>query len=442
MMKLIKMASLCASMLLFGSCEKEFLEAKPKKSLLVPSTLADMQSLLDNVSLMNLRPALSDIAGGEFVLADNGLLRVSTAPERGIYLMEADPYQGAVVADWDKPYEQVFVANVVLEGLDGMQTPQAKELRGAALFFRARAFFGLAQHFCRAYRPASATQDPGIPLPLASDVNRRYPRGSLEQSYSRILDDLQEAVGLLGDGIRPLNRPTRRAGLALLARVNLQMGRFQLAGELAGQVLESSDALIDFNTVRTGSFNVFPEILPNGNAELIFFESRMGYGFFGNAVRRVNPGLLAIYGPQDLRRSVLFYHTAAGAAYFSGFDGLGNAEMMLIAAESEIRADRLEQGMALLNRLWANRCRSSGFEPLIANDRSQAMAILLAERERELVWRGLRWADLKRLNAEGTFAKVLTRTYNGVEYRLEPGDPRYVFPIPEDEIRESGIQQN
>lgn len=41
-----------------------------------------------------------------------------------------------------------------------------------------------------------------------------------------------------------------------------------------------------------------------------------------------------------------------------------------------------------------------------------------------------RLIDLKRLNREPEFAKTITHTINGTEYKLEPNSPKYVLPIP------------
>jgi len=50
--------------------------------------------------------------------------------------------------------------------------------------------------------------------------------------------------------------------------------------------------------------------------------------------------------------------------------------------------------------------------------------------------------DLRRLNKDVRFAKTLTRAINGQTYTLSPNDPKYVMPIPIQEINTSGIAQN
>lgn len=66
---------------------------------------------------------------------------------------------------------------------------------------------------------------------------------------------------------------------------------------------------------------------------------------------------------------------------------------------------------------------------------------ILEERRKELILRGVRWGDIKRLNViEPTIA--LTRTVGNEMYQILPNSPRYALPIPNDEIVMSGIEQN
>jgi hypothetical protein len=84
----------------------------------------------------------------------------------------------------------------------------------------------------------------------------------------------------------------------------------------------------------------------------------------------------------------------------------------------------------------------SHFVPITADNETKALKIILEERRKELVTRGLRWSDLRRLNMDPRFQVTLERTYNGEIYQLLPDDKRYTFPIPQDEIDRSGLEQN
>jgi hypothetical protein len=95
-----------------------------------------------------------------------------------------------------------------------------------------------------------------------------------------------------------------------------------------------------------------------------------------------------------------------------------------------------------LNKLLINRYRTGTFTPISASSSSEALDIILRERKKEMVNRGVRWADLKRLNKEGVRAVNIKRLLNGTEYILPPNDARYTLLIPLEVIRLSDLPQN
>ncbi|MNL77641.1 hypothetical protein D3C87_2038720 [compost metagenome] len=70
------------------------------------------------------------------------------------------------------------------------------------------------------------------------------------------------------------------------------------------------------------------------------------------------------------------------------------------------------------------------------------MPLILEQRRKELIFRGRRWADLKRLNKEPRFAKKIVRVLDGETYSLEPNSLKYAIKIPQIVIEQSGITQN
>ncbi|MET0573451.1 MAG: RagB/SusD family nutrient uptake outer membrane protein, partial [Pedobacter agri] len=88
-----------------------------------------------------------------------------------------------------------------------------------------------------------------------------------------------------------------------------------------------------------------------------------------------------------------------------------------------------------------SRFKTGTYRPVVRTDAESALQVVLDERRKELVMRGLRWMDLKRLNAEGANILV-SRSFNGQTVSLLPNDSRYALPIPEDIIQLSGIPQN
>ena len=81
------------------------------------------------------------------------------------------------------------------------------------------------------------------------------------------------------------------------------------------------------------------------------------------------------------------------------------------------------------------------FTPLTALDKEEALKKIRQERRKELLMRGVRWADLKRHNSEGASIE-LRRVLNGITYTLKPNAPYYALPIPDDIIEQAGVEQN
>jgi hypothetical protein len=110
-------------------------------------------------------------------------------------------------------------------------------------------------------------------------------------------------------------------------------------------------------------------------------------------------------------------------------------------AESFARVGDKDAALLNLNTLLEKRWKSGTFTPVSAASDEEALAIILAERRKELVMRGLRFMDLKRLNKEGANI-TLTRVVEGQVYTLPPNDLRYALAIPEQVIEVSGLTQN
>jgi tetratricopeptide (TPR) repeat protein len=440
------------------SCKKsDFLNKKPNTDITEPTTLTDFQLLLDNMAVMNSTGGLAQVSADDQIVS-YPTYQAATATERNAYIWNKDIYGGDTgITDWNLPYQTVFYTNIVLEGLaksDSISSTKGQYLKGWALFFRAFAFYDLTRNFCKAYDAASVDKDLGIPLRLSSAVDYVKPRATLEESFNQIFADLAESVVLL-PSTRPasnLNRPSKLAAYALLARISLDMRNYTAAEKYAEQALELYSKLIDYNVVSQTSITPFPRT----NDELICnFGQGVAYSYmnanYADAPDKVSPLLIALYAPGDLRLKVFYGQNADGSFYkkrgYNGsgaypFTGLATDEIYLIKAECLARRSETTAAMDKLNQLLVLRFdKSKTYRPVTASSPADALNKILLERRKELVWRGLRWHDLKRLNKEGANI-TLSRVLNGTTYILPPNDPRYVFSIPNDEITLSGIEQN
>lgn len=433
------------------SCGEDFLDRKPNKSIVVPTTLDELQALLDNSRVMNVAPGIGVLGADNIFMEEDGWEGLINPLERNGYLWARDVFEGQQsCSDWTVPYEQIFYANAVLEQLENVNVSTAEEvrwqqIRGRALFYRAFAFYELAQLFCAPYHP-DAFNGPGIPLRLTADINAPITRATIQETYDRIVQDLEDAVKLLPVLPEVKTRPAQGTAHALLARVFLAMEDYERAEHHAGKALEINATLVDYNTLNAEAARPFTTF----HDEVVFHSSMVTYRYLNSALTYIVPDLMASYDTDDLRRLVFFQDRGNGRYTFKGsytgnltkFGGISNNEVYLIRAECRVRNGDVEGALEYLNALLEKRWLTGTFIPVAEDDPEVLLEIVLLERRKELVYRSLRWTDLRRLNRDVRFATTLTRTLDATEYSIGPGDPRYVYPIPFQEISLSGIAQN
>ncbi|EJX01928.1 secreted protein containing RagB/SusD domain protein [gut metagenome] len=131
---------------------------------------------------------------------------------------------------WDAYYSAIAAANQALEAIDGLGTPEASlPYKGEALLCRAYGHFMLANIFCMAYQPATASQLLGIPYTKKPEkaVGEIYDRGTLEEVYQQIDADIEEALPLIKKTqfTIPVYHFNSKAAYAFAARFNLFYGK-------------------------------------------------------------------------------------------------------------------------------------------------------------------------------------------------------------------------
>ncbi len=439
-----------------SSCIKNKLEVKPDQTQVVPTTLTDFQGLLDNtvtVFVSNFVGA-AEISSGEYSLSYTDFQSLSYLPEINNYIWKKDLWQGtASVYEWDSNYKPVFYANVVLDGLRNITVNASNEtdynnVKGQALFQRANAFYNVAQQFAKVYEASTASADPGIPLRLNSDLNQPSVRSTVEQTYQQILTDLNQALSLLPVTSINKYRPNKCAAYAEMARIYLAMRNYDQAFTNADASLKLYATLMDYNTLNPNPATAYP--IPDLNSEVILRYSMSSYQSFSRTIGKIDQLLYESFQSNDLRKTMFFYLNPDNSVGFRGsyrkssvpFAGLATDEQFLIRAEGYARKGKTTEAMSDLNTLLISRFKTGTFIPLTAVNSDDALQQILTERKKELLFRGVRWTDLKRLNKESRFAVTLTRSLNGTTYTLPPNDPRYVFPIPDYVISATGMEQN
>lgn len=454
MCKLIKYILLLINVFYLYSCEK-FLVEKPSSRTMNISTLSEMQALMDagNKIYLSSHSALVEMATDNFFLGPTGF-NSSTAYQRDIYLWEKTPTYTTEGdnSNWMNPFHIVAVMNSILDELPNVRDNAGlnpNNIKGSALFHRAFAYHNLVQVYTKAYDKRTADTDLGLPIRKTADINQKNERHSLSATLDFIEKDLTEAVSLLPNHSEYKSRPNKASAHALLARFYLYKGEYEKALEHANQSLNINNLLIDFNILD--NTKAFP--IDNKNDEILFYAVTTNAMLNPTRECFVDTILLNSYHEDDLRKSIFFrrenngYYTFKGS--YSGsnalcFLGLTVSEILLIKAEAECRLGNQNNAMASLNHLLSKRIKKDKFKPFEISNSDELLGRILEERRKELLFRGTRWSDLKRLNKEEKFQKTLIRKHpiNGSIYTLPPNDLRYVFLIPERIISKSGLEQN
>lgn len=455
----------CLLLPFFSLSCKKFLDEKPHQADVLPNSLADLQSLLDNTSFLNESSAgaFSEVISDNYYVPDAvwqqnaSLVNNIVSPAEAQNYIWNDPGLPLTIY-WYYPYQgPIYYSNIVLDQLPKINKKAGEDalynsLKGSALFYRAFALHSLAQLFCKPYSLANA-DDLGIPLRTTSDISEPITRATVKQTYDRIIADLKEALSLLPSTTAYPTRPSKTSANAALARVYLSMGDYANTWVYANAVLQQYSVLLDYNSINAATN---PPIVVF-NPEVIFHSQSAIWNFLYVSNQKIDTSLYQSYNPNDLRKVVFFRQNSDGSHWFQGgygnfggasnahtkiFDGLTTDELYLTRAECSARAGNKDSAIADLNRLLVKRWKNTViYVPVTASDANDALAKVLIERRKELVFRGLRWMDIRRLNVEGANI-TLKRIIAGNTYTLPPNDKRSVMLIPYEEISRSGIQQN
>lgn len=453
--------------LVLSSCEK-YLDIKKSNTQSFIETAEDCQLILDNAVAMNTGyPSDGEASADDYYLLEGTYDFGVDQEDKDIYRWLSTSQRNLSEPQWLNTYKVVYHANLVLEKVEELKTTKNQNvlngLRGSALFFRAFAFWTVAQNYATPYDVTTATVSPGIPLRLTSDLNDRYGRGNVQQTYDRIIQDLKEAVNLLPQTSIVPTRPNKAAAYAMLARTYLSMEDYPQALVNADAALQINNQLLDFSTLSTSSTTPFVRF----NKEVIFhavmaYQALLEPGYPSYNTAKIAPELVNSYVGNDLRKIILLKENEGeehgGSFRFTGnydestssyfFNGLATDEMYLIKAECYARATNIPAAMDVLNTLLVTRWVPGTYVNKTATTADQALSIILVERRKELLMRGLRWTDLRRLNRDSRFKKDLERKLvrsDKTEYvvgTLPANDLRYTLLIPREVITNSGAEQN
>lgn len=340
--------------------------------------------------------------------------------------------------DWNAIYNGIYTFNTVIKDVKNSKngTESAKDiLLGETLVHRSFSYFMLVNLYGKQYDPATASQDPAVPLLLEPKLFVDLTRTSVQTVYNQIIADTKRAIPLLPI-IQEINfRPNKASAYALLSKTYLFMRDFSNALLYADSTLLLSSELYDYNISTRGYPSQY-----NNKQVLLRKTMRQVVN-----VLQLSESLLSLLGTKDLRFAVSvrpgtsFSPSFTGSGYWSPNRYNGNPdhpavgltvnETWLIKAECLARTGQRDEALKILNDFRKFRFNAADYTVLSAGSKDDALRLVINERRLEFFGTGLRWFDQRRLDKDPLFAQTYTRVFDNVTYTLAPGSNKFVFPF-------------
>jgi tetratricopeptide (TPR) repeat protein len=437
------------------SCTQEFLDIKRDKTQVIPVSLRDYGSLLGNTVMQSNNPVLGEVGSDDYFVTLDVWNTLSSSTFKNAYIWADEIFEGESSTDWNKSFERIMICNFVLDGIKNMEVEpeellQRNHIRGEALYFRGLSYYLLAQVFCAAYDASGADQNLGLPLRTSSNINMNVPRSSLQETFNFIINDLQQALLLLPVNSADNTHPGRAASHGTLASVYHYIQDYDKALLHADSSIFYNPQILDYNTLNVDINAPFGSY-GKGNPEILLYLSSAAPTPMASSRINIDSGLLNSYEEYDLRKKAFFTKTGNRDSYKTGYTGVSalrfmgftSTEMYLIRAECLTRKNSISQAISDMEFIAKHRYTNPGYKSYADNIQlEELMDNILLERRKELVYRGKRWGELKRLSLDSRTARSITRKLGDNLYTLNPGENKWLFPIPSEVVRIGGLEQN
>lgn len=449
---------------MLSSCSKDFLDLPPYTSVNTEQALNTDADLLTavNGAYAGMRvaelygralPLLGDLQADNVFISTRNAGRYTQHNNYSYIVTNAD-----VLGIWQNGYRVILRANNIINSAPTVSSQtDVNQYKGEAYAIRALMYFELIKTFARPYTDNPAGL--GVPIVLDFNIDRKPARSTVEQVYTQILADLDQAYTLMT--LSPTSaRFSKYAARALAAKVNLSKGTpagYQLALDQSIDVMNSTETtlltLSNFSTywgavaAQTSAtktetlFELMSDQIDNaGFDELPNFYVQLGYGD-----GLTTAAFYDSYASTDVRKSLIIAGARAGAenpAYIinkypdiaakGGKKILRLSDVYLIAAEAAYNLNRPTDAVTYLQTLLAQRDPSA----TVTETGAALFERIITERRKELAFEGDRFFTLNRLKRD--IAGRGSRTKPTVLYT----DFRRVSPIPQSELDRNPIVQN
>lgn len=453
-----------------SSCN-DYLDIVPKGNK-IPTTLADYEALLRDeytigqTSIINALYLLNDY----YVTVSN---LNSPTLTRANYMWDETADRILLNNADESTYYQLYAAisscNLIIENVPSATEAtdaERAEVIAYAKVIRSLCYFVLANYYADTYDAATAGEKLSVPLITSANINAPSQQVTIQVIYDFIIQGVQEAIGEgLPEQSMTVIHPNLGAAYALLARVYLQMQNYSEALNYANLALEQNDQLYDWNAYydehrstieNPEDYTGLPTPTDYSYVENYYF--RCGNGSPNYTTNELNIPVERAERFEEgdarfLSRWKLYsqnqdtYYRGVGNGYFN-WGGLTTTEVYLIKAECQARLAQggdFTEAMNTLNAVRQTRIRPEVYQPLTVSTLAEAIELIRRTKDNELIFSIVPFADARRFNQEGTYARTMTKTYEDETYTLRPDSHLWTMPFPAGAINNPGngtIQQN
>lgn len=474
-MKNKKIQLLTALVFIMTSCEK-LVEVAPPQDQLISSVIFESDETANSATTgiyasmmktgLNLSYNISLYSG---LYADELDYRQSILGLQQLYKYSLLAKDAPTNQIWTNGFSFIYQANALIEGLEKSNKVSQivkNQLLGEALYIRSFWYYYLSNYYGK------------VPLVLATDYseNTMLKRVEVSLIHVQLIKDLERAKSLLSEKYVAGNsvsvsidriRPNTYVASALLARLYMQLKKYNEASEEATRIITSQNydlSSLSLVFKRTSKEVIWQLELPTNTNSSNSYEASMftlttkPSAAIPQRCATISQSLLSLFSEKDKRKSIwigAFTDNTTTPSTRYNFPSkyktrttpadeyttpMRLAEIYLIRAEARAQLGFLDEAINDIDKIRVR----AGIDPLRTLTptvpKSSLLDSIAVERRRELFceW-GLRWFDIKRSTPSDDLIRYIA-TQKGVVW-----SPNWsVWPIPLNDILNSAknLDQN
>ncbi len=439
----------------FTSCD-DYLDIVPKGNK-IPTTLADFEALLRDEYTIGYVPVTNALyLLNDRYLGESSLNSVTLSSANYMWNEDADriSLNSSDESAYYNAYRAISSCNLLIENVPSATEAtdtERNEVLAYAHVIRAINYFTVVNYYAATYQSATASETLGVPLITSANINAASKQVSVQEIFDFMIQDIQEAItlGLPKESMTVIH-PNLGAAYALLARIYLQMSNYTEALRYANLALEQNDQLYDWvsfyetNKDNINQDGVYPTLsTPMGYTYVENYYFRCGeanpnysnseQGIPVERAERFEEGdarFLSRWKLRTLNQDTYYYPLCRG--YFN-YGGLTTSEVYLIKAECLARqatGNDYTAAMETLDAVRQTRILPEYYHPSTATSLADAIEQIRRTKDNDLIFSLVPFADARRFNAEGTYARTMTKTHKGTTYTLSPDSHLWIMPFP------------